>query len=333
MNMLKEFHTNHRRMAYALYAAIFILIVLSAWLVLSRRNDDGLPPADSSSDTGALRVSLLPTAECLPFYVAEAIGVYDSLGLGVVIEDRRAQFDADTALYGHSAHLAATDLVRLHYQTTRGNKAVVLMGLQGVWGVVVAPGLRAGSIKELPDRLMGMSRYSASDLFASQALSNANMDYDDMLRAQANDFGVRANMVVQAQTEVAVLPEPFLAWAGKLKARTLWQVPETEAAVGCLAAQPDVLASKRRSAQVELLLKGYNIAVKHISKKGLQGCDTLVAARYNVPLETLQQMKLPRYKPAALPPATAIERSRSFLSQRGIALSASLLMDDRYIKK
>jgi len=333
MNKFREFYHKHPRWTYALAVLALLLIGLAVWLAVSRKCSDGLPEAETPADTGALRLSLLPTAECLPLYVADAAGIFDSLGLDVVIADRRAQFDADTALYGHSAHVAATDLVRLHYQTTRGHKATVLAGLQGAWGVVVAPRQRTTDIKALKDRLLGISRYSASDFYGYQALSSAELEYGDMLRAQVNDFGVRANMVLAAQTEAAVLPEPYLKWALSQKARTLWTAKEADANIGCLAAQPDVLTSKRRSAQVELLFKGYNLAVKRIAKRGLQGCDSIIARRFDLPLETIQKLKLPRYRSAALPSALAIERSRTFLSQRGVALSGSLLMDDRYIKK
>ena len=333
LNKLKQFQKSHPKRAYSLYAAIFVLIALSIGLILNRKSSDGLPEAETPADTGALRVSLLPTAENLPLFLAESTRIFDSLGLKMVITDRMAQFDTDTALYGKSAHLASTDLVRLQYQATRGKKAAVLMGLQGTWGIVVAPGQRATNIKVLKDRLLGTSRFSTSDFVGAQALKNAEMDYDNMLRAQANDFSVRTSMVTQAQIESAVLPEPWLNIAVAQKSRAIWHLPEAEGTLGCLAARPDLLKSKRRTAQIELLFKGYNIAVNRINKHGLQAGDTLVAQHYGVPLARLQKMKLPRYKTAALPPAKAIERSRTFLAQRGVKPSATLLMDDRFIKK
>ena len=211
--------TLSRKQRAAIGATTVILISIVVAMLLHREKNDGLPAAETPADTGALRVALLPTLETLPFYVAALDGTYDSLGLALRIADTDAQFDADTALYGHSAHLASTDLVRLQYQARRGQQAVVLMGLQGAWGVASAPARRAGGVKDLQDGLLGIARFSSSDLLSADALAKAELDYDGMLRAQANALPVRANMVVQGQTEAAVLPEPWLSWAVSKKCK------------------------------------------------------------------------------------------------------------------
>ncbi len=332
MNKLLSFHKEHPYFAYSLDVLVLVFVVHMCWLALSRNTSDGLPPAETPADTGALRVSLLPIAECLPFYYAQATGIYDSLGLKLEIADRRAQFDADTALYGSSAHIAATDLVRLQYQTSRSQTATVLMGLQGTWGLCVSPVQRAANVKALKDRLLGSSRYSASDYYSQQVLASAELEYDDMLRTQANDFAVRANMLVLAQTEGAILPEPWLTWTMENKGRRLWSAKSDDASLGCLAANSTVLSSKRRSAQVALLVAGYNIAVEQLNKRGLSDCDTLIAKHLKIPSEILSKAQRPRYHRASLPTAKAIEQSRSFLSRRGIVVPNTLAMDDRFLK-
>lgn len=331
-NPLRNFYATHPRLSLSLALLFVALAGFALWYIALRDRSDGLPPAETPADTGALRVSLLPTAECFPFYVAEATGVYDSLGLSVTITNRTAQFDADTALYGTAAHLAATDLVRVQYQSARGNKASVVMGLPGAWGLSVAPGKRVGNVKGLKDRLLGVARYSASDYFGAQVLHAADMGYDDMLRAQTNNFSVRASMVCLAQTEAAVLPEPWLAWAEWQQAKTLCRSSQSDAAMGCLAAHSNVLTSKRRCAQAALLVKGYNIAAARLDRNGLRGCDTLIATRFAIPLEVLSKARLPRYRRAALPPAASITASRTFLTSRGVALSGTFMMDDRLLK-
>lgn len=332
MQSISETYQKRPKLFAGIIALVVVLTGIGIWWLTSKQNDDGLPPPESVADTGALRISLLPTSECLPFYVADAAGIYDSLRLRVNINDTRAQFDADTALYRQSAHVAYTDLVRLQYQSTKHHRASIIMGLQGAWGLVESPTRRGGNIKALKDHLLGVSRYSCSDLYATAALATSDLAYDDMLRAQVGDFSVRMNMVLQGQIEAAVLPEPFLTYATAGGAKTLWRVPAAEAFMGCLAAKPEVLTSRRRSAQVALLLQGYNAAVRRINKMGLQGCDTLLSRRLHIPIEQLQKVKLPRYTLAAMPQPAALTKSRSFLAERSISLSASILMDDRFVK-
>ncbi|MBR1837961.1 MAG: hypothetical protein IJ786_00200 [Bacteroidaceae bacterium] len=332
MKRLTTFLHEHPRLSALIGVLLAAVVAIGVWLIVQHQSNDGLPPAEEPSDTGALRVSLLPVSECLPLYVAEVTGINDSLGLRAVIDHRRSAFDADTAVYGRSAHVAYSDLVRVLYQNTRGQHATVIMGLQGIWGVVGKPTMRSANLKEQKDQLIGVARYEASDLYGLEALKHVGLGYEDMLRVQANDYGVRANMVLQSQIEAAVLPEPFLSYAQGQKAKSLFVVPQSESKEGCLIVQPKALQSKRRAAQIARLVEGYNLAVDRINRVGLQGCDTLISRLYQIPVETLQKAKRPRYTHAALPTSHALTASRTFLSERGVRLANTLSMDDRFVK-
>ena len=74
-----------------------------------------------ADDSVALSVALGPTLDCLPFYYAEASGIYDTLGLNVDIKSYSAQFDRDTALLGNTADGIFSDLVRTQYHVAQGH--------------------------------------------------------------------------------------------------------------------------------------------------------------------------------------------------------------------
>ena len=48
-------------------------------------------------DSLALKVALMPTLDCLPFYYAQRCGLFKELGLDIRLQTFNAQMDCDTA--------------------------------------------------------------------------------------------------------------------------------------------------------------------------------------------------------------------------------------------
>ena len=49
-------------------------------------------------DSLALKIAVMPTLDCLPFYVASDCGIFDTLGLQVSLKCKTAQMDCDEAM-------------------------------------------------------------------------------------------------------------------------------------------------------------------------------------------------------------------------------------------
>ena len=63
----------------------------------------------AKEDSAALKIAVLPTLDCLPLYVAQELGLYDTTLVDVRLKPFTAQMDCDTALMGTTAEGAVTD--------------------------------------------------------------------------------------------------------------------------------------------------------------------------------------------------------------------------------
>ena len=62
-------------------------------------------------DSTALRIAVLPTMDCLPFYVAQKCGLFDSIGVKVNLITFQAAMDADTAFCNNRVDGNVTELL------------------------------------------------------------------------------------------------------------------------------------------------------------------------------------------------------------------------------
>ena len=62
-------------------------------------------------DSLALKVALMPTLDCLPFYYAQRCGLFKELGLDIRLQTFNAQMDCDTAFARRHVDVSYTCLL------------------------------------------------------------------------------------------------------------------------------------------------------------------------------------------------------------------------------
>ncbi len=280
-----------------------ILLFLSLALTLAACNSEETKTSAPEKKTNpkALNVALMPVIDCLPVYYAEQTGIYDSLGLELSITDKLSLFDLDAQMDVKTTDGIFTDVARVQYNKSKGKEWTVVMATNGKWALVANKNQRFTKVDQLTDWIVSISRYSASDFLAAQALKQNNMKYDDALRVQVNSLEVRLNMLNNNQVETAVLPQPFLARATEKGHKVLMAYEGADNNLGCIAFKKTALTDKRKAKQVELFVKGYNRAADIINRKGRKACDSLLIKHYNVPAKALPKVVLPKYEHARLP--------------------------------
>ena len=165
------------------------------------------------NDSTALRLAVMPTMECLPFYYADSTGLFDSLGLDVRLITFRAAMDADTAFQRGHADGIVTDLVKACLWQGEGDTAhVAMVGELRMW-LVTAPKARVLKAESLKEKIIGVTRHSATDYFTDKVLSSVNLHDIDLNKPQINNVWLRTLMVDQDQIDGAILPEPYASEA------------------------------------------------------------------------------------------------------------------------
>ena len=73
---------------------------------------DARQQSGGDTERDALRVAVMPTVGCLPFYVAQQAHIFDSLGVDVELTTYQAQMDIDAAIARGHVDVAYSDLIR-----------------------------------------------------------------------------------------------------------------------------------------------------------------------------------------------------------------------------
>lgn len=215
-------------------------------------------------DSMMLKLGVMPTVDCLPFYYADSVGLFDSLGVDVRLITFGAAIDADTAFWGGGIDGVVSDLVKECVWRERGDSVHVAMcGDLRLWLVTsqTARIVRAESMKE---KIVGITRNSAVDFFLDRVLEEAKFKSIDVNKPQINDIRLRTLMVDQNQYDGAILPEPYASEAVARGARRLNGTEDLKLN-GMMCVMFGDSIYKKRKQDVEKIVRAYDMAVEALN--------------------------------------------------------------------
>lgn len=252
-------------------------------------------------DSAALKVALVPTMDCLPFYYAQAIGLYDRLGLDVRLYTYTALADCDTALVSGHVDIAYTDLIRATLLKHNGHDLRVLWRADGKPQLITARTKRIKRLRQLKERMVLVARHSVTDFYSDAVTESAGIERTDIFRPQVNDIRLRCAMLCNGTVDAALLPEPYATQA-RMEGNPclLGREPTGLPALMAWMIRAEVHNNPTRIQQARLLLAGYNRAVEELNH-GAQS-DTLRALwtrLYELSGAAIDSIQLPRFQPAA----------------------------------
>ncbi len=250
-----------------------------------------------AEDSLALRLALLPTADCLPFFYAKEKGIYDTLGLFLKIELFRAALDCDTAYLGGSVHGGVSDTLRLRHLREKGARLTPRLTLDSRLGIVGSRVLNLETLEDLRGRTVVGERFSTSQLLIGQALSSRRIGENEYFTPQISGLHIRTSMLDNDQIDAALLPEPFLTLAERRGHKVLAMISERMSHYTCLAFSDSLLQDSLRAAQLDLLLRGYKLATKELNEQGVnRACRSVIVNKFGFPKAVADNVKLPEYK-------------------------------------
>lgn len=302
----------------------------------SPQTQTGAATDSLAADTAVLRLGLMPTLDCLPFYYARRAGIFDSLGLDVELLTFTAQMDLDTALAGGSADGIYSDLVRSVLMAHRAQaQPTIVMATDGAWNVVVTASLRLRNASQLDERMIAVARHSASDLVSDHVAKAGGLRPDRIYRPQINNVNLRAAMLTNAQVDAAVLPEPQATQARTRGHKQIYSTADEKLNLGCFTFNRQRLNSPRKVAQMYSLIKAYNLAVVRINRGGKSVCDSVLLRDFGLNIYEADTLRLPRFAPAHAPAASDLETAIRFLVSRRLVpkgFAADSLVTTAYLK-
>lgn len=212
------------------------------------------------TDSTALKLGVLPTMECLPFYYADSIGIFDSLGIDVKLVTFEAAMDADTAFVNGCIDGIVTDLVKECIWRGNGDTAhVAMVGDLRMW-LVTAPKARLLKAESIKEKIIGITRHSSVDYFADKILESVKLQSTELNKPQINNLRLRGLMVDQDQYDGAILPEPYASEAVARGAKRLTGTEDLKLTnLLCVLFNDSV--SQVRKDEIQKIRQAYDMAV------------------------------------------------------------------------
>lgn len=233
-------------------------------------------------DSAALKVAVMPTLDCLPLYVAEHYQLFDTLRGGVRLKFYMAQMDCDTALERGRVEGSITDLVRAKRMEKRGLKLRYAAATNSSWQLIANRNARVRQLKQLDDKMVAMTRFSATDLLTDRVVDSVKLDKDRVFKVQINDVSVRLLMLQNNEMDAMWLAEPHATAARMLKNNVVYDTRKEDILLGVLAFREKEMQRQERAKQLELFVNAYNQACDSINKYGVRKYWDLIVKRCRV---------------------------------------------------
>lgn len=232
-------------------------------------------------DSTSLRLAVMPTMDCLPFYYADSLGIFDSLGVKIRLITFDAAMDADTAFKNGDVDGIVSDLVKLSIWRGNGDSLTVAMANDLNLWLVTAQNARIGRVESIKEKIIGITRHSALDFVADKILESVKLQSMDMNKPQINKISLRTLMLDQNQYDGAILPEPFASEAVARGAKRLIGTSELNLPCMMTVLFCDSVAKSRKN-EIDNIVNAYNMAVDAINEDTLSNTLDFIPAKSSV---------------------------------------------------
>jgi NitT/TauT family transport system substrate-binding protein len=260
-------------------------------------------------DSLALKVATVPTLDCLPLFIAANDSLFQREGVDVHLKQRNAQLDCDTLLARGHVEGMVSDLIRTERLKKRGTALRYVAATNAYWQVIANRLARITKASQLSDKMIAMTRYSATDYLADLCIKEGKPKYD-VFRVQVNDVHVRLHMLLNNEMDAMLLTEPQATTARLYKNPVLMDSRVKDMHFGVVAFKEEALKDKRRQQQLEKFVKVYNMVCDSINEKGLKHYSKIIAKYTGADQKTIDALPKLKYLHASPPRAKDVELAR-----------------------
>lgn len=246
-----------------------------------------------TADSLALKVGVMPTLDCMPLFVAKERRLFDTLGVDVRLRMRKAQMDIDTALIGGSVEGAVSDSVRVARMLSRGMALTEVGTTNTSWQLVGNRSARLKEVKQLGDKMVAMTRYSATDFLTDYVLKGVKTTAT-VYRVQINDVPLRLQMLLNNEMDALWLPEPQATTAREHGHTVLWDTEKHNLWLGRVVFRDKALGDARVKKQIDVFKQAYNRACDSLNQRGVAAYADLLMKYCQTDQKTLDA--LPKVK-------------------------------------
>ncbi len=263
-----------------------------------------------SIDRAALKIAVMPTLDCLPIYLAYEDSMFLKQGLLVHFRKYNAQMDCDTAIARGRVEGTVTDLIRGAMLEKKGIALTYPVSTNLQWQLIANKKARISNLKQLSDKMIAMTRFSATDYLADLAVDSGKPKFE-VYRVQINDVNLRLRMLLNNEMDAMLLPEPQATKARTSQHTVLLDSRDKNLQLGAIAFSKKAMADTRRQKQLKDFLKVYDMAVDSINKNGIAKYSNILKKYYGCDEPTIQHLPQQKYEHAMEPRKRDLELARN----------------------
>lgn len=265
-------------------------------------------------DSLALKIGVLPTLDCLPIYVAKDCGLFDSTKADIRLKLFNSQIDGDQALVDGRLEGCVTDIVRgQRMKAKRGVSLDYVAATNAGWQLISNRLARIKRINQLDDKMIAITRFSATALLADLATDSAKLKDETVFKIQINDINLRLQMLLANEMDAMFLPEPQATTARLYKNPVLMDSRNKDLRLGVIAFNKNAMNDERRRRQLAIFISGYNAACDSINKNGIRKYTSTLKKYYQLDDKTINALPKTRYEHAKAPRQKDIDAADRWL--------------------
>lgn len=235
---------------------------------------------NADTDSTAIKLGLMPTIDCLPFYYADSTGIFDSLGINVKLITFESAIDADTSFVKGHIDAIASDLVKVCLWEETDSIHTIMSGNLNLW-LVTSRNARILKAESLREKIIGITRHSAVDFFTDKVLESVDMNSIDLNKPQINNLRLRTLMTDQNQYDGSVLPEPYASEAVARGAKRLKSSDDLHLSGMLCVAVSDSLY-KHKGNETSKLKMAYDKAVEELNADTLLNICSFLPSKFTM---------------------------------------------------
>lgn len=274
-----------------------------------RRIDETSRRLDRQKDSLALKIAVTPTMDGLPLFVAVDDSLFAGAGIDVRLKRRNSRIDCDTLIWGRHVEGIVSDLMRTERLTHRGLPLRYVAATNAYWQMIANRRARVKEVRQLADKMVAITRYSATDFLAQVAIKAAKPKYE-VFQVQINDVNLRLKMLTNNEMDAVVLTEPQATAAKLHNNPVLADSRDLHVDLGVIAFRAACWKDKRQRQQIENFLKVYNQACDSINKNGVRHYAQIIRKYTGADDKTINALPKLHYVHARKPMPQNLEVAR-----------------------
>lgn len=266
------------------------------------------------ADSAALKIATVPTMDCLPIFLAIEDSAFVKAGINVRIKRCNAQLDEDTLVAGGHVEGFVTDLFRAERLQRHGTPLKYIAATNAYWLLIVNKKSRVHEIKQLSDKMIAMTRFSATDYLSNLAIDSAKPK-SDVYRIQINNVFTRLKMLLNNEMDAMLLPEPQATAAMINNNVVLMDSRKKNIFPGVIAFRANALKVKDRRRQLKIFMDVYNKMCDSLNQKGVKAFSAIITKYMGADEKTIAALPAFRYQHTTLPRQRDINIARRWEKQ------------------